>query len=125
MVVTLLSKKLATNNELRRWANSPSGKGWAIYAAYKNKLKEALKTGVLEGCIKPGMGCKEERKLVTVMYTTKKLQDKDNFYASLKPLLDALVELDCLIDDSPKWCDLKAEQISIPSEAYKVLVRIS
>lgn len=117
-------KKLFTNNEMKRWYNGPRNKGWAIYRSYKNQLEKLIQRGVVEGRIMPGMGRPRVKKVVKVLYITKKLQDKDNLYASLKPLMDALVDLECIKDDSPQWCKLVADQRSDYKQAYKVIIEI-
>jgi hypothetical protein len=117
-------KKLFTNNEMKRWYNGPRNKGWAIYRSYKNQLEELIRYSVVEGVIRPGLGKPRVKRLVQVLYITKKLQDKDNFYASLKPLMDALVDLDCIKDDSPQWCKLVADQRSDYGSAYRVIIEI-
>jgi hypothetical protein len=36
-----------------------------------------------------------------------KLRDKDNLYASVKHLLDAMTLLKLIVDDAPEWLDLR------------------
>jgi hypothetical protein len=117
-------RKLFTNNEMKRWYNGPRNKGWAIYRSYKDTLEKDIKNGVVQGRVLLGLGKPRVKKGVKVLYITKKLQDKDNFYASLKPLMDALVDLDCIKDDSPEWCQLIAEQRSDYGKAYKVIIEV-
>lgn len=125
MVRIEFDKKMFTNNDLKRWANSPRGKGWAIYAAWKKQLTELMKSGVTDGAIVMGLGRPRVKKLVNVLYVTKKLQDKDNLYASMKPLMDALVDLELIKDDSPQWCQLVVRQRSDYERAYKVIIEIA
>lgn len=117
-------KKLFTHNEMKRWYNGPKNKGWAIYRGYKEQLENLIKTNVTAGVITPGMGKPRSKKGVKILYITKKMQDKDNFYASLKPLMDALVDLDCIKDDSTEWCMLKADQRSDYDNAYRVIIEV-
>lgn len=39
-----------------------------------------------------------------------KLRDKDNLWASVKHVVDAMVNLELLVDDEPKWCDLNVTE---------------
>ena len=47
---------------------------------------------------------------VTIVQHRKRLMDKDNLYASCKPLLDACVDWQLLYDDSPSHCELEVQQ---------------
>lgn len=119
-------RKLFTHNEMKRWYNAPRNKGWAIYRSYKDALEKDIKTGITSesGAILLGLGAPRVKKTVKVLYITKRLQDKDNFYASLKPLMDALVDLEIIKDDSPMWCKLVADQRSDSANAYKVVIEV-
>lgn len=59
---------------------------------------------------------------VSVVVGRKRLQDLDNFHASLKPLLDALKFTGWIYDDSRKWIDLKAEEIRSKQESTQISV---
>ena len=112
--------KLRTANEIKRMHNSPSGKGWALYAAYKKKLSVLLLNNLVEGSnnLAFNSGKPRVRKTVTLLYVSVKLQDIDNFYASLKPLLDAMVDLDLLKDDDEKGLKLVASQAKHSESVY-------
>ncbi len=49
-----------------------------------------------------------ERRRVTIISYRKHLCDPDNFIGGLKILLDSLIELDLICDDSPKYLELVA-----------------
>ncbi len=51
-----------------------------------------------------------ERRRVTIISYRKQLCDPDNFVGGLKILLDSLIELDLICDDSPKYLELVALQ---------------
>ena len=52
----------------------------------------------------------KHRAKVLILVERKKLLDKDNLYGGIKPLLDALVRLEFIVDDSAKWIDLDVTQ---------------
>jgi hypothetical protein len=54
-------------------------------------------------------GMKKRRVEIRAFWS--RLLDQDNFIGGLKPLLDGLIELELLHDDSPEYLELKAEQI--------------
>ena len=51
-----------------------------------------------------------ERRRVTIISYRKQLCDADNFTGGLKLLIDSLLELDLICDDSPKYMELVALQ---------------
>lgn len=51
-----------------------------------------------------------ERRRITVISYRKRLCDADNFYGGLKLLIDSLLEIDLICDDSPKYMELVALQ---------------
>jgi len=114
-------RKLETNNTLKRWHNNPTGKGWAIYKAYKERLKAEVFASNPRVCNRGT----QQRKHVHITYYTKKLQDKDNFYGSLKPLLDVLVFLQIIKSDSEEDIELEAHQEVDRGRAYTVIVDVS
>ncbi len=121
MIKIKLEQKLFTHNEMKRWANAPHGKGWAMYAAWKKQLKEMIFVEVASYC---NTGPPRSKKGVQILYLTKVLQDKDNFYASLKPVLDSLTELELIKDDSEKWIHLLATQRVDREKAYLLIIKV-
>lgn len=51
-----------------------------------------------------------ERRRVTIISYRKQLCDPDNFIGGLKILIDSLIEMDLICDDSPKYLELVALQ---------------
>ena len=90
-----------TNNRLLRmhWAaRNRDAKKWKAYVR--------LRCGVPDYS-EPQGKCRVK---ITV-YRGRK-QDKDNWYGSVKPLVDALVSNGWLRDDSTKWLDLHVEEFA-------------
>lgn len=106
--------KLETNNALLRMH-------WAKRRRYQRGIKEQIWTTIPFRC---NNGAPRSKKIVKILYLTKRRQDPDNFVASLKFLIDAMVELELLKDDSPECMALHAEQRKAPKEAYQVRVEI-
>ncbi|MBW1996399.1 MAG: hypothetical protein JRJ29_00400 [Deltaproteobacteria bacterium] len=115
--------KLKTTNELKRMLCNPKPKvGAAMYAAYRKKLTEMIEKQVGEHC---NLGKPRVPRRVRITYFTKRLQDEGNFRGlCLKPLEDALVDLQLIRDDSPEWVKIMAEQIRNSRRAYRVVVEI-
>jgi len=117
----ILKSKMKTHNELKRmWSNPRPHVGRALYRAYRDLLKIAIRDQLPKS-----YAAVQVKRTVVVVYFTKRLQDKDNFMASLKPLLDTLVELDLIRDDSPKWIKLIAEQEIDSGKAYRADIEIT
>jgi hypothetical protein len=47
--------------------------------------------------------------LLIISYRRRVL-DKDNLYGGVKPIVDAIRDLDLIVDDSPQWLDLTVDQ---------------
>jgi len=69
---------------------------WTLIAAGANDPKYKAEFG--------------ERRRVTVISYRRQLCDPDNFMGGLKILLDSLIEMDLICDDSPKYLELIALQ---------------
>ena len=125
-----IKTKMKTANELKRIHNSPSGKGWAMYRAYKAKLATLLLNSLVGGSNNAAFnsGRPRVKRTVNLLYITVKLQDIDNFYASLKPLLDAMVDLHLIRDDNDKSLRLLAKQKqqkdSKKYDAYTTIIEV-
>jgi hypothetical protein len=78
-----------------------------------NKLRDALtvecKAGMLAHRAPPA---KDKRTVLLVREFTgrEKIRDYGNLVGGAKPLIDALVTVGLLIDDSPQWCTQVYEQ---------------
>lgn len=53
-----------------------------------------------------------------------KLRDEDNLNASIKHVLDAMVNLDLLVDDSPEWLETRRLHESNGHRCYGTRIRI-
>lgn len=117
-----IKEKMKTHNELKRiWSNPRPHVGRALYRHYKEKLFVLLSSGRQGGILYE----EKVKRTVTILYYTKRLQDSDNFIASLKPLLDVMVDMEILVDDSPKWIKLIAEQEIDSGKAYRIEIEVS
>ena len=64
----------------------------------------------------------QHRARVTITAERKRLLDKDGLYGGIKPVLDALVRLEFIVDDSPEWIDLDVQQEKSPN--MQTIIRI-
>ncbi len=64
----------------------------------------------------------QHRAKVTMTAERKRLLDKDGLYGGIKPVLDALVRLELIVDDSPAWIDLEVRQEKSPN--MQTIIRI-
>lgn len=55
---------------------------------------------------------------LTIVVYRVKLQDPDNAVACLKPLIDALKEMNFLVDDNNEWLILKSSQEQVKSSSH-------
>jgi len=62
-----------------------------------------------------------KRKVIVTRYG--KMMDADNLAAGCKPLLDAMVKCELLVDDSPEWLILETQQVeeNRPKQAKTVV----
>lgn len=83
--------------------NKIISKRWAEYNAKKKYLRQLSGYELLAH--------KKKRKAsITVIRYGSRALDHDNCMGGLKPLIDSIKELGLIVDDSPKWLDLKVEQ---------------
>ena len=52
-----------------------------------------------------------------------KLRDEDNLKASVKHVLDAMVNLGLLVDDSPEWLETRGIRESNGHKSYATIIR--
>jgi hypothetical protein len=94
-------------NELMAWKHHPSMRRWR-YARHRSFL-ERLLAKALDGS--PLLQAGEPRKVrVTVVRYSAGVLDDANLRGGCKPLLDVLVDLGVLHDDSPRWVEDRYEQ---------------
>jgi hypothetical protein len=96
-----------SGNVLRRRYRSPHS-----YRKLRQKWEESLAYAVRDASernalIKQANSCRMHLR-VTLIH--KGIFDDDNLYSALKPVLDALVRVGYLRDDSAKWLELEAAQ---------------
>ena len=80
---------------------------WAVRRKLKVYYMDEIVTAMIDGGF---TDYAEGKRTCEVTSHRKRLLDPDNLTGGIKMLLDALVELKLLKDDSPKWCDLKVGQ---------------
>ena len=115
-------RKLETANGLKRWHTNPRPHvGRALYRAYKKELAKLFWEANPEACRAP---LDSARKNVRVAYYTKKLQDRDNFIACLKPVLDVMKGVGVIADDSEEFIKLDAVQEINLERAYLMEVEV-
>lgn len=66
----------------------------------------------------------EERKSVKITLWHSRLYDKDNAYASCKPVIDALKWWNHIVDDSAEWMELTVEQAKCPHKQRHTVIEI-
>jgi hypothetical protein len=80
--------------------NRVLGKHWSTKAGEKDKWILLVRSQIL-----PGRAL-QKRKLVVIALAHSREYDKDNAYAAVKPIVDALKHWNLIWDDSPEWLDL-------------------
>ena len=78
---------------------------WGERARWKKAWEEEVWFGALS--LKSPTKLPAKPKVQVTLYMHE-LQDRDNAMASLKPILDGLVKVGLLKDDSPKYCTILA-----------------
>jgi Holliday junction resolvase RusA-like endonuclease len=61
---------------------------------------------------------------VTITRHSSKEPDCDNLYGAMKPVLDALVKLQIILDDRPSVIDLKCKWAKCPQKNGKITIEI-
>jgi hypothetical protein len=95
--------------DIPRSPNGPKGllrMHWAARRKY-NQAWYYLVSQALGGC-RPIV---KDRAVVSISQMRKRKFDPDNLVASVKPILDALVKLEIIEDDSSKFIDLECSQV--------------
>jgi Holliday junction resolvase RusA-like endonuclease len=122
MVEIIIPGVLPSANRLRREFRSPF--------AYK-KLRERLVHDLayaLPGAREKNLLISENKgkkvRVEVVLYHAARF-DPDNAVAALKPLLDAMVTLGYLHDDSAEWLQLSVEQVKSARKHTRTVIKIS
>lgn len=105
---------------------SPNGSGgllrmhWAARTEYFHEWRMWIRSGnTFTPAIAADVRCR-----VHVHQVRRRLLDKDNLYASCKPVLDALRVLNLIKDDSEEWIDFRATQETGPRWKIKTIITI-
>lgn len=102
-------------------ANKLNTMHWGARRKYAAMLKDEVFCAVPYRC---NIGAPRAKRSIKILYLTKRLQDPDNFIASLKYLIDAFTKLELIKDDSEKYIQLYATQKVDRKRAYKVMIEI-
>lgn len=105
----ILDRLPMTNNRLLR-------SHWAV------RKREKTAWGVLLRSQHPPPQQSEGKRRVEITVFRNRLQDKDNSYASVKPLVDALVHQGFLEDDRPALLDLQVRETQVPRKEQRTEV---
>ena len=118
MSVTILVMAVPpSHNQLRR-----KYRHWAVYKKLKAQWMKDIHYGASNPNNRLAIAKLPEKRYVRILIQHKRLFDVDNAYASCKPILDAMVELGYLKDDSPDFLDLRVEQEKINAKQTKITI---
>lgn len=99
-MIFTIKRKTESNNEIKRMH-------WAVY----KKCREEWTLEVM--CAMPvgarGQHGNEKKYLEITRYGTKKL-DRDNLWGGVKLLVDSIVDMGLMVDDSDEWCHMNVKQ---------------
>jgi hypothetical protein len=97
---------------------------WAQRHRWDKQWKECVEAGIWENKKKLGPMPYERARVLVTLYTMK-LLDKDNAYASVKPIVDALKIYGVIVDDRMDCIDLTVEQQQVRHKVdEKVILEI-
>jgi hypothetical protein len=86
--------------------NRRRGEHWSRSSKYAEYWKQLVRAQI-DNSHKP----QRKRCTVTISQMRKRALDRDNLWASVKPLVDALTFWCLIFDDSEKWIDLDCRQV--------------
>jgi hypothetical protein len=95
--------------DIPRSPNGPRGTirmHWAARSKYNHKWIDLVRS-----CIDNSHKPQTRRCKVTISQMRKRLLDKSNLFASVKPIEDALTYWKIIKDDSTEWIDLDCRQV--------------
>jgi hypothetical protein len=97
---------------------------WANRHRWGKQWKESVGAGIWENKKKLGKMPYEKARVLVTLFTMK-LLDKDNAYASVKPIVDALKIYGVIVDDRMDCIDLSVEQQQVKHRVdEKVILEI-
>jgi hypothetical protein len=82
---------------------------WALRHRWGKQWKESVEAGIWENKRRLGKMPYERARVLVTLFTMK-LLDKDNAYASVKPIVDALKIYGVIVDDRLECIDLTVDQ---------------
>ena len=88
---------------------------WRLRSKWNHAWKDAVRSAYLTIVLAPGKNHIKRFEQASVIITLHKFKlfDRDGAYSSIKPVLDGLVEVEIIKDDSPKYIDLEVNQIKV------------
>jgi hypothetical protein len=98
---------------------SPINSG-GMHWSTRAKLKDQCGGYVFAGIGKELNPVGKRRIIITIFRPSHHAMDRDNAYASVKPLVDAIKRLGHLRDDSEEWLDLQVVQMDAKSRRTEV-----
>jgi len=98
--------------------NRLRGVHWAKKKQIADYWKSLVRAEILPGHV-------DVKQQVKVTLCHARLYDKDNAYASCKPVLDALKTWKLIVDDSEKWLVVDVEQKTCPHKQRHTIIEIS
>jgi len=112
MILTIPRVPLSPNQLLgKHWSAKAKEKkewGWELMAALPTKWEKAL-----------------ERKMrVTITIHNARQYDRDNSWASVKPILDAMKGLGMIVDDRAEFCDLTVLQEKSTRKEKRTVIEV-
>lgn len=94
---------------------------WALRHRWGKQWKESVEVGIWENKKKLGKIPYEKARVLITLHTMK-LLDKDNAYASVKPIVDALKVYGVIVDDRLDCIDLTVSQEQVKHRADEQVI---
>lgn len=68
---------------------------------------------------------KKIKKTIIIQRLGSRLLDEDNYHGGCKPMVDAIKEKGLIVDDCPKWCEIKwKKQVKCKRSEEKTIIEI-
>lgn len=99
--------------------NRVLGKHWSMKAGVKDEWVLLVRTQII-----PTPMMRFAKKRVTITLHHSRSYDKDNLYASVKPVVDALKHWNLIWDDAPEFLDLTVDQEKCPHKKRHTVIEI-
>ena len=98
--------------------NRVLGKHWRTKNGEKNKWVLLVRSVYLPAHVE------DVKRSVVITLCHSRMYDKDNAYASVKPLVDSLKYWNLIVDDTSKWLVLKVQQEKCPHKQRHTTIQI-